>query len=322
LQAFTGDGAAFTDVEAQLRECVELRQQAPQAPRSRYPSLAAVMGIVALALLGWWLVHWWRSEQSWQDYVNRLRAEPGIVITDVGKRHGQWQISGLRDPVAIDPEALLRESAIDPKRVVSHWQPYQGLNPSLVLKRLVDSLKPPAAVSFSIASDQITAHGAASYGWLQRARAYTGTLPAGAPRVDLSQVRDINGGALDELREAIQAKAIRFGFNEPLPPPSEDPLLDGLAAELRQLQSLAAALHVGTRVTVTGHSDATGKGTANLSLSLARAEAVRALLKKRNVDPNILSIRGAGPLEPLLEETNDAARSADRRVSLTVEFDE
>jgi outer membrane protein OmpA-like peptidoglycan-associated protein len=75
-------------------------------------------------------------------------------------------------------------------------------------------------------------------------------------------------------------------------------------------------------VTLTGHSDAKGQGISNLSLSVARAEAVRALLKKRGVDPDQLTVRGAGTLEPLEADTSEAARSANRRVSFSVSFEE
>jgi OOP family OmpA-OmpF porin len=57
-------------------------------------------------------------------------------------------------------------------------------------------------------------------------------------------------------------------------------------------------------------------------LSLARAEAVRALLKKRGVDPDLLTVRGAGQLEPLEAASSEAARSANRRVSLKVSIEE
>jgi OOP family OmpA-OmpF porin len=57
---------------------------------------------------------------------------------------------------------------------------------------------------------------------------------------------------------------------------------------------------------------------------VARAEAVRALLKKRGVDPDLLQVRGAGQLEPLQDEAaaDDSARSVNRRVSFSVAFEE
>ena len=81
-------------------------------------------------------------------------------------------------------------------------------------------------------------------------------------------------------------------------------------------------MRVAARVTLNGHSDDTGRGTFNLSLSLARADAVLALLTKRGVDPSMLAARGAGPLEPLQEGDTEGARSANRRVSFTVWFEQ
>jgi OOP family OmpA-OmpF porin len=322
LQAFNGDSSTFRDVEAQLRECVELRQERPAPARARLPWPALLIGAGLLALTGWGVFLWWRDSSAWQNYLSLLRAQPGIVITDAGRHDGKWQISGLRDPLAADPVQLLRKVSIDPAWVVGHWQPYQAFNAPLVLKRFAAALQPPPSVTLAVANDQIIARGSASYGWLQRARAYVSALPDGAPRVDFSQIRDIDSGVLGRLRASIQAKEILFGYNESLPADTQNAVLDELAMQLRELEDLTAGLHVATRVTVIGHSDSTGRGTFNLSLSLARAEAIRALLKKRNVNPDLLSVRGAGPLEPLQDDASDAARSANRRVSLTVSFDE
>jgi len=49
---------------------------------------------------------------------------------------------------------------------------------------------------------------------------------------------------------------------------------------------------------------------------------VRTLLKQRGVDPDLLSVRSAGTLEPREQGDTEAARSANRRVSLTVGIDE
>jgi OOP family OmpA-OmpF porin len=75
------------------------------------------------------------------------------------------------------------------------------------------------------------------------------------------------------------------------------------------------------RAMIIGHADATGKDAPNLALSLGRAEVVRSLLRARGIDPDLLSVRGAGTLEP----TEDpAARdpSRDRRVSFTIRISE
>jgi outer membrane protein OmpA-like peptidoglycan-associated protein len=262
------------------------------------------------------------DERLWADYVARLRAEPGIVITETGKRDGKWLVGGLRDPLAVDPQVVLRESAIDPVRVVSHWEQYQSLDPEFVLKRVQFAFTPPPTVSLTIKGGRIVAAGTAPLTWIQRARASSRMLPAGVPPIDLSQVRDTNEGVLGKLREAIQSKEIRFDYNNPLPARGQEIVLDQLAAELKELAALSSTLRVTTRVTLTGHSDVTGHGLYNLALSLARAESVRTLLKQRGVDPDVLAVRSAGTLEPREQGDTEAVRSVNRRVSFTVGIDD
>ena len=262
------------------------------------------------------------DERQWQAYVARLRAEPGIVITQSEARDGKFIVSGLRDPLAVDPLKLLGEAGIDPARVEAHFEPYEGLDPQFVLKRLQASLNPPPGVTLAVDGDRIVAQGSAPSPWISRARKAGNSLPEGAPVFDVSAVRDISEGALGKLRDAIQARSIRFDSGASLPTAGQDTILDQLAGELKELATKSSSLNVVTRVTLTGHSDDQGQGTSNLSLSVARAEAVRALLKKRGVDPDLLAVRGAGPLEPLADDTSASARSANRRVSFSIGFEE
>ena len=325
LETFDGDSSGFMDVEAHLTECVALGQKAPLSAQTGVPFVVAMAGLVLVLLLllgGAWGLLWWRDEQRWGEYVARLRAQPGIVITELGRRDGKFLIEGLRDPLAVDPSQALREAEINPSRVVAHWARYQALDPEFVLKRLQTSLEPPPGVILEIEGDRIVAQGLATSRWLERARAAGRMLPAGAPGLDLSAVQTVNDGAIGKLRDAIESHQIHFDNNVPLPAPGQDAILDRLAAELKELAALSSTMHVTTRVTVTGHSDASGQGTFNLSMSLARAEAIRALLRKRGVDPDLLAVRGAGPLEPLKAEDSETARSANRRVSFTVAIEE
>ena len=263
-----------------------------------------------------------RDEQLWETYVARLGAEPGIAITEVGRRDGKWLIRGLRDPLAVDPQVVLRESSIDPARVIARWESYQSLDPPFVLKRVQAAFDPPPTINFAIDGDRIVAVGSASLAWIHRARTANRMVPAGAPQVDLSQVRDINEGELGKLREAIQSKEIRFDLNNTLPANGQEGALDQLAAELKELTALSSALQITTRVTLTGHADITGQGLHNVALSLARAETVRTLLKQRGVAPDLLAVRSAGTLEPREQANTEAARSSNRWVSFTVGIDE
>jgi outer membrane protein OmpA-like peptidoglycan-associated protein len=332
LETFGGDSSGFTDVEAHLRECAAMRQTASRSARPGFPWLVALIALAMLVLLGAGGVRWWKQEQMreaqqrvwearqrvWENYIERLRTEPGIVVTDNEERDGKFVVAGLRDPLAADPQRLLRDAGVDPARVASRWQPYLALEPQFVLVRLRQSLDPPPAVTLGVSGDRIVATGTASSAWLARARAIARTLPAGAPALDLSGVRDLGEGPLIKLREEIETTEIHFDVNASLPAPGQDPVLDKLAAELKRLASLSSSMRVATRVTLTGHSDDTGPGTLNLSLSLARAGAVLTLLKKRGVDTALISLHGAGPLDPLEAGASDAARSANRRVSMSV----
>jgi OOP family OmpA-OmpF porin len=322
LEDFSGDSSGFADVEAQLTECAALRQAAQESSRKSSPWRVILVAGLLLLLAAAWGLQRWRSDRLWDDYVERLQLQPGIIITQAGRRGGKFAIAGLRDPLAADPQQLLRDSKLDPARIVAHWAPYQALDPELVLRRLRLSLDPPPSVTLAVVGNHIAASGSAPSLWLARARAVSRTLPAGTSGFDFSGVRDVGDGAIGKLRAAIESQQIRFNNGEPLPPPEENAVLDRLATQLEELATLSAAVHETTRVTVIGHSDATGGGTFNLSLSLARAEAVRALLKKRGIDPDLLAVRGAGPLEPLEAEVSDAARSINRRVSFTIEFED
>jgi outer membrane protein OmpA-like peptidoglycan-associated protein/phage gp37-like protein len=254
----------------------------------------------------------------WAGYLDRLGAEPGIVITSSSERDGKFYVTGLRDPLAADPQALLADAGIDPVRVVGRWAPYQALDAEFVLTRLKASLDLPPTVTLTVEGQQIVAQGSASPRWLERARLAGRMLPAGGPDLDLHEVRDLFDGAIGSLRDAIEERVVHFDVGGSLPATGQDEMLDAQAEDIKRVAELSATMGVTTRVTLIGHADSVGQGTSNLSLSVARAEAVRALLKKRGVNPDNLAVRGAGAMEPLLEETSDAAKSANRRVSFSL----
>ncbi|CAH2408846.1 OmpA family protein [Mesorhizobium escarrei] len=261
-----------------------------------------------------------RAAEHWQTYVSRLEAQPGIIVAQQTARGGHFYISGLRDPQAADPQALLSGTGVDPSRVHSHWQFYQSLDPKFVVKRLMASLTPPDSVRFSIIKDRIVVVGEAPAAWIDRARVAAQQLAADGLSLEISELRELTPQKLTHLREAIQAVDIFFDSGKAVPGPEQLPVLDKLANQLKELAKDARKAGVTAQFMLTGHSDATGRETANVSISAARAETVRALLKKRGVDPELLLVRGAGTFEPAETENSRTGSSANRRVSVTVNF--
>ncbi|WP_202294264.1 OmpA family protein [Mesorhizobium sp. 131-2-1] len=262
-----------------------------------------------------------RAAEHWQYYVSRLEAQSGIIVAQQTTRGGHFYISGLRDPLAADPQALLSGTQVDPARVHSQWQFYQSLDPKFVVKRLTASLSPPKSVRLSIVQGRIVVMGEAPAGWISRAQAAADQLSADGVVLDVSQLRELNLAELNYLREAIQTTDIFFSSGKVVPGPEQTPVLDRLADQIKEFAENARKAGVTARFMLTGHSDTTGRETANASISAARAETVRALLNKRGVAPELLLVRGAGTFEPAVPENSKTGSSTNRRVSFTVNLD-
>jgi outer membrane protein OmpA-like peptidoglycan-associated protein len=315
LEEFDGDGDTLGDLGPRLEACLQGQEQ-PREKRLS-PWLWALPLTLLVAAGSWIAVR--RAEQNRVDaYVETLREQPGVVVTGAERRNGAWHVSGLRDPLAADPADVLAKSNLDPTRVVGHWEPYEALNPAIVLKRIVASLNPPPGVSLSLEGNTIRARGNAPQFWVERARALVATLPAGSPVVDLTSLKDIQEPTFVRLRDAIQGHVITFDSNAPLPASGQDAVLDTLAGELRELIGVARRLGFSVQIMIVGHADATGKETSNLTLSAARAEVVRSMLRRRGIAPDLLLVRSAGTFEPEQSTPVGQDLPINRRVTFTV----
>lgn len=317
LRDFSGDAATLGDLAARLEPCLQQQQQPIDDGRIS-PWLWAIPMVLVL-IAGSWMARRTIVSSRVNAYVETLRAEPGIAVTGAERRGGQWHVSGLRDPLAADPDALLATANLDSDQLVGHWEPYQALSPAIVLKRLEATLAPPRDVFLSLSGETIRASGSAPEHWVEKARSLIASMPAGAPPVDLSGLEDVQDPTFIRLRDAIQAHVITFGSNAPRPSPDFDSVLDTVARELSELISVARGLGFSVRVMIIGHADATGQETSNLTLSAARAEVVRSMLKERGIAPHLLLVRSAGTLEPEQQGTEGQALAINRRVTFTVD---
>ena len=89
---------------------------------------------------------------------------------------------------------------------------------------------------------------------------------------------------------------------------------------LEQLHNIAAILkaYPATHLTIGGYTDNTGDAAANLTLSQGRANNVRAELVKLGVASDRLIAKGYGDQHPVADNSTEAGRAQNRRISMLV----
>jgi OOP family OmpA-OmpF porin len=304
LESFDGDASAFATVQPRLEECLQ-HQVNEASPRPPWFTLALVT--IGLLLLAWWFVPRIVEGRRWSAYQDRLQDEPGIVVTEVGKRDGRRYVAGLQDRFAADPALLLDSAGLQADRVWSRWDPYIALSPDLILRRAHARLDPPPTIDLALRDGILVATGSAPPEWLEMARLEAPTVPG----VNGFQVED---EALQDLVARIQRRTLLFPVGSDTPNAPE--IIDDVASQLRALDTEAHARGHTVTVEVLGSTDDQGDSLFNVGLAVARAERIRALLLASGVGEAEVRAKGATPRAPT--DSSAVARARFRRVSFSI----
>ena len=174
LENFDGDAAPFEEIRYILDDCLQAQFKEQKRKKSLILWLVCV---ILLGLLGFWIYHIYDARRQWDGYINRLRSEPGVVITGYEKKSGRHYITGLRDPLSADPAKLMQDAGLSSENVTFQWEPYYSTYPDYAQRRIRDILKPPDCVSLNFADGVITASGSALQPWLAEAKKLAAVLP-------------------------------------------------------------------------------------------------------------------------------------------------
>lgn len=260
---FKGDAAPFAGTQPILRECLQFQiGESENKKVSIFKPVNVLAGILGLLILAggfFYARDYWR----WTQYLNRLRAENGIVVTEAERGWLTHTVSGLRDELAANPDEILKESGYDAADVETRWKLFQDLSPQFVLTRAERILQPPEGVKLNFADGALTADGEFNAEWYAEA----GKLAAA-----IAGVKEFRAG-FETLKAQIEAKKISFrcgtidyadGSND----------IPRIAAALENL----FAARKNTIIEIRGHASRDGSEAANSKISQARAEKVLAEL--------------------------------------------
>jgi outer membrane protein OmpA-like peptidoglycan-associated protein len=115
----------------------------------------------------------------------------------------------------------------------------------------------------------------------------------------------------EPLESKIAFKSLEFESNK----------ADILPSMHDDLSKLANFLidHPGLKLSISGHTDSEGRADANLRLSQARADAIRAyLMYEYKINPDRITATGYGGTKPIVEENTDEDRRLNRRVEFEI----
>jgi len=326
LRRFDGDVSVFLPTRSHLEGCLQFRvnPSVAQAKAHRtiwhrlFTPFNVLAGLVLAVLLGAGYLYY-QSSARWGAYLDRLRHEPGIVVTE--STHRWWRTSsveGLRDPFARDPRALLTERQIDPSDVDSQWKPFHSMEPPFVLRRAQAVLTPPDTVSMQMGADgTLEAIGSAPRQWIADARRLALVVP-GVIRFKDDRLTDTDLEKLQHLREQVQGYNILFPTGEASPLPASRQTLAALAADITRLARDGARIGYLVEVEVRGHTDSSGAELVNRELSQLRADYVLDRLRATLPAGVKLTPKGVASGSPLRPEVTEADRAWNRRVAAIV----
>jgi outer membrane protein OmpA-like peptidoglycan-associated protein len=310
LQDFSGDASQFDGARPLLEDCLQTQIDEDKQGRApaRFPrSIIVIASVILLALLVWGFFAW-RDSRRWNSYVERVKREPGVVVTDAGTRDGKYFIAGLRDPLARDPSAFMAESKVNPSDVVTRFEPFQAMSPEFVLARARSLLQPPPTVNLKFNNGVLEAEGFAALQWVTEMRRTARFVPG------VSALKDDN--LLDVDR--IVNPSLLFVLDRTELAAGQEEKLKQLMADIERLQKLAESMNKSARLEITGHADGSGTEERNAELSRGRAEKIASELNSRLPSKANLSIVAVASKEKLREEVTEADRAANRSVTFKI----
>ena len=114
-------------------------------------------------------------------------------------------------------------------------------------------------------------------------------------------------GALDA---ALANRIIEFESGKAALTESGKAILDQMSVVLQKLKD--------KKVEVIGHTDNAGSRAGNISLSQARAEAVKTYIASRGINPDSIAVSGEGPDRPVADNRTPDGRARNRRIEFKV----
>lgn len=317
LESFRGDAAPFRDSRPHLEDCLQTRYIFKDKKISLFLWMLLGVIIIALIALGLWIFYSVQNSRNWADYIEKLNAEPGIVVIDTEKRREKYFVSGLRDPMAADPLKIVEKTKINPEKVTQRWEPFLSFHPEFALARAKGLLLPPEGVSLRVEKGILYATGSATHKWIVEARRMASAVP-GITEFRESDLVDTDIRELDSQKERVEEYVFRFKRRRADFLSGQKDAIEGLVGEIQKLYDSALAADKDAHIEIVGHASSEGDEEFNVTLSQTRADRILSILTAEGFKKSGFNTVGVGTMKPLREELTEQDKEFNRSVSFRV----
>jgi outer membrane protein OmpA-like peptidoglycan-associated protein len=202
LAEFQGDAAPFESLRPELESCLRIQYATAKKEGKSTRAWIVIMLVLAMAAAG--LILWLQNKSRWKDFLQRLRSQPGLVVTEAREGwFGRAEVRGLRDASAPDLAAIAREANLDPKRIRFHWSDFLALDPASVQRRFEQRFTVPEQTRIAVNDGVLEVAGTVPYEWLDSVRREATLIP-GVKSVVERDVNIIYDPALARRRFEVQ----------------------------------------------------------------------------------------------------------------------
>ena len=300
---YDGDNAPFDGCETILSDCLISERKEGEGKKSKRIAGAAVLLVIfaALAVLSFMRL----SLSILKSDLHELTPPPGIIVTDTYISNGNVHAKVLRDPVAINIEEWLNESAIDADKVTIIEEPFVSLKPSVVerkLERLINDYPLSESESVSVEKGDNrrfvisgTVFTPTAVNLTQQISAIPGisAITVDTNTLDVQAAYEVDDAvlqkaALNRLVNKVSSQNVLFATNQEALSEVQLAKLEALANDIKQLLTFADKTSTVVSIVVMGASDNSGSSARNRALSQKRAENVVNSLISLGIESDIL----------------------------------
>ncbi len=184
-------------------------------------------------------------------------------MVNAEKRHGKYFVSGLRDPLAIDPTLFIQEAKLNPKSVTSRWQPYISLDSRFTTIRIKRLLQPPT-MSLKVDDNGVLyITGSAPRQWIEQAKKLA-MFPS-VTEIQTENLIETERQELQSNKEKLEKQILYFDKGNTQLLASENGKLQAVIKEIKKLTTVAPFFQKDVRIQIFGHSDKGGSAENNLA---------------------------------------------------------